>query len=66
MKNLMSFEEFVEELDRAGTESNQLAENYRMRKLADIEVSSGSDKYCILISVGTVEGKSLITEAEKY
>ncbi|MDY0142922.1 MAG: hypothetical protein RBR97_13615 [Bacteroidales bacterium] len=66
MKHLKSFEEFIEELNESASKSNQLTEKYRMQKLADIPIDNLKGKYCILISVGESEGKSLITEHEQY
>lgn len=66
MKNLKSFDEFIKDLNESASQSNLLTEKYRMQKLADIEISDIENKYCIIVSVGDSEGKTLITEQEKY
>lgn len=66
MKYLKSFEKFIEKLNESASKSNQLAEKYRMQKLADIPIDNLESKYCILISVGEYEGESLIIEHEQY
>lgn len=66
MKNLKSFDEFIKELNESASKSNLLTKEYRMQKLANIEIDGVENKYCILVSVGDSEGRTLITEHEKY
>jgi hypothetical protein len=63
---IMSYEKFVEKFNESGKNSNLLAEKYRMQKVAALEVPDLASKYSIVISVGEIEGKSLLIEHEKY
>lgn len=66
MKNLRTFDEFIADLNESASRSNQLAEKLRMQKLAEIPIDDIKSKYCVLVTVGESDGKSLITEHEQY
>lgn len=66
MKHLPTFEEFVKSLNETANQSDNSATKKRMQKLAGIEIDNSDDQYCILITVGESDGRSLITEHEKY
>jgi hypothetical protein len=66
MKHLKTFDEFIKELNESASQSNLLSEKYRMQKLAGIEIEEIENKYCIMVTVGDSEGKTLLLEHEKY
>ncbi len=66
MKQLLTFEHFVDIINESAQSSSQKSQKYRMQKLSGIEIEDLENKYSILISIGEYDGKSLITEHEKY
>lgn len=66
MKNLLSFEEFIEQLNESINSTESKIYKSRNQKLVGIEPELQEDSYCVQLTIGDDSGDSLITEHEKY
>lgn len=66
MKNLFSFEEFIQQLNESANSTDFKVFKSRNQKLAGIEPELQLDSYCVQLTFEDDNGNSLITEHEKY